>query len=66
LAREFRLTNEELKALLPSGQYIIDNRVAFLIDGQQLAQFMMDFGVGVATDAIYELKRLDSDYFTDT
>lgn len=36
-----------------------------LIHGQQLAQFMMDFGVGVATDAIYELKRLDSDYFTD-
>ncbi len=36
-----------------------------LIDGQQLAQFMIDFGVGVATDATYELKRLDSDYFTE-
>jgi restriction system protein len=36
-----------------------------LIDGQQLAQHMIDFGVGVATDATYELKRLDSDYFTE-
>ena len=37
-----------------------------LIDGQQLSQHMIDYGVGVATDAIYELKRLDSDYFTET
>lgn len=36
-----------------------------LIDGQELAQLMIDFGVGVATDATYELKRLDSDYFTE-
>ncbi|HQB08096.1 MAG TPA: restriction endonuclease [Rectinema sp.] len=36
-----------------------------LIDGQQLAQLMIDFSVGVATDATYELKRLDSDYFTE-
>lgn len=42
----------------------IDNKI-ILIDGQQLAQFMIDFGVGVATDAVYELKRLDSDYFTN-
>jgi len=42
----------------------IDNKI-ILIDGQQLAQFMIDFGVSVATDAVYELKRLDSDYFTD-
>jgi restriction system protein len=43
----------------------IENKI-ILIDGQQLAQFMIDFGVGVATDAVYELKRLDSDYFSDT
>ncbi len=42
----------------------IDSKI-ILIDGQQLAQFMIDFGVGVSTDAVYELKRLDSDYFTD-
>lgn len=42
----------------------IDNKI-ILIDGTQLAQYMIDFGVGVATDAVYEVKRLDSDYFTD-
>ena len=42
----------------------IDNKI-ILIDGQQLAQYMIDFGVGVTTEAVYELKRLDSDYFTD-
>jgi len=42
----------------------IDSKT-ILIDGQQLAQYMIDFGVGVATDAVYEVKRLDSDYFTD-
>lgn len=43
----------------------IDSKI-ILIDGQQLAQYMIDFGVGVATDAVYEIKRLDSDYFDDT
>jgi|GEM_PF-5112001 len=35
------------------------------IDGQQLAQYMIDFGDGVTTESAYELKRLASDYFTD-
>jgi len=43
----------------------IDSKI-ILVDGQQLAGYMIDFGVGVATDGVYELKRLDSDYFTDT
>jgi len=42
----------------------IDSKI-ILIDGQQLAQHMIDFNVGAATEAIYELKRLDSDYFND-
>jgi restriction system protein len=42
----------------------IDPRIA-LIDGEQLAQFMIDFGVGVAVDRSYELKKLDSDYFEE-
>lgn len=42
----------------------IDSKI-ILIDGQQLAKLMIDFAVGVATDATYELKRLDSDYFTE-
>ena len=43
----------------------IDSKI-ILIDGQQLSQLMIDHNVGVSTDAVYELKRLDSDYFTDT
>lgn len=42
----------------------IDSKI-ILIDGQQLAHHMIDFGVGVATEAVYEVKRLDSDYFSE-
>jgi restriction system protein len=37
-----------------------------LIDGTRLAKLMFDHGVGVATASNYEVKRIDSDYFTDT
>ena len=37
-----------------------------LIDGPRLAKLMFDHGVGVATASNYEVKRIDSDYFTDT
>ncbi len=43
----------------------IDSKI-ILIDGRQLAMLMMDHNVGVATEAVYELKRLDSDYFAET
>lgn len=42
----------------------IGNRIV-LIDGLQLAQLMIDYGVGVATETIYEIKRVDSDYFVE-
>src|SRR5205814_2997684 len=34
-----------------------------LIDGEQLAQLMIDHGVGVTNHKSYVVKRLDSDYF---
>ncbi len=34
-----------------------------LIDGAELAELMIDFGLGVTTTATYEVKRVDSDYF---
>jgi restriction system protein len=40
----------------------IDSRVV-LIDGKRLAEFMIDYDVGVATATSYRLKRVDSDYF---
>ncbi len=42
----------------------IDIRV-ILIDGKQLAELMIDHGVGVRTDATYELKRIDADNFPE-
>jgi restriction system protein len=36
-----------------------------LIDGQMLSELMIDYGVGVTRQAVYELKRIDSDYFTE-
>ncbi|MBI1803548.1 MAG: restriction endonuclease [Ignavibacteriae bacterium] len=34
-----------------------------LIDGEQLAQLMIDHNLGVAPQIAYEIKRLDNDYF---
>ncbi len=34
-----------------------------LIDGEQLAQLMIDYGVGVTEKAVYTVKRIDEDYF---
>ncbi len=36
-----------------------------LIDGDELAKLMIDYGIGVAADATYEIKRLDTDYFEE-
>lgn len=41
----------------------IDNKI-ILIDGNQVAQFMMDYNIGVTTQATYEIKKIDGDYFT--
>ncbi len=43
---------------------IIDTKI-ILIDGEQLAEFMIDHNVGVAPVASYEVKRIDSDYFEE-
>ncbi len=34
-----------------------------LIDGEQLTQLMIDYNLGCAIQQIYELKKIDSDYF---
>jgi restriction system protein len=34
-----------------------------LIDGEQLAELMIDYGIGVAEVTSYSVKRLDTDYF---
>lgn len=47
-------------------QYIttIDPKVV-LIAGEQLAEIMIDFNVGVSPIASYEIKRIDTDYFVE-
>lgn len=42
----------------------VDSRVV-LIDGDQLAELMIDFHIGVSVSKTYEIQRLDSDYFSD-
>ena len=34
-----------------------------LIDGQELARLMIEFNLGVASETVYEIKRVDSDFF---
>lgn len=41
------------------------NKKIVLIDGQELARYMIEFNVGVSTRKIYEVKRLDTDYFEE-
>ncbi len=36
-----------------------------LIDGETLCDLMIDHGIGVATVATYDIKRLDNDYFDE-
>ena len=36
-----------------------------LLDGAQLARLMIEYGVGVSTEATYELKKIDSDFFNE-
>lgn len=42
----------------------IDSKI-ILIDGETLAQFMIEYNVGVTPFAVYQVKKVDSDYFTD-
>ena len=39
--------------------------IVILIDGETLAQYMVDNNVGVSIESVYEVKKIDSDYFED-
>ena len=41
------------------------NKKIILIDGIQLANYMIEFNLGVWTDIVYKVKRIDSDYFLE-
>jgi restriction system protein len=42
----------------------IDSKIV-LIDGEQIAQLMIDHSLGVSPMAAYEIKKIDTDYFTE-
>ena len=42
----------------------IDNKIV-LINGDRLAQLMLEYGVGVFTIEVYEFKKIDEDFFID-
>jgi len=42
----------------------IDFKVV-LVDSERLAEFMIDYDIGVTGSTIYQLKKVDSDYFSD-
>jgi len=42
----------------------IENKI-ILIDGNELAQFMIDFNVGVTVENTFYLKKVNSDYFAE-
>lgn len=42
----------------------IDTKI-ILVDGAALAEYMIDNNVGVTVEVTYELKRIDSDYFSE-
>jgi restriction system protein len=54
LADEFDLSHEERK----------DTKI-ILIDGQRMAELMIDHNVGVSPLASYEIKKIDTDYFIE-
>lgn len=41
------------------------NKKIILIDGYKLSNLMIEFNVGISTEVIYEIKRIDSDYFLE-
>lgn len=43
----------------------LGNKKIILIDGIQLAEYMIDYNVGVTVENTYEIKRIDTDYFVD-
>lgn len=59
------LTTSSFTAEATSYVTHIDTKVV-LIDGEMLANLMIDFDVGVSISTTYALKRIDSDYFDDT
>jgi len=58
------ITNASFSAEAVAFVSTIDYRIV-LIDGKRLAEFMVDYDIGVTEVSTYKLKRIDSDYFSN-
>lgn len=43
-----------------------DAQHIILVDGQKLTSLMIECGLGVSVQKVYQIKRIDSDYFSDS
>jgi restriction system protein len=58
------ITTSRFSAQASEFATLIGKRIV-LIDGERLADLMLDFGVGVSDIASYTVKRIDEDYFSE-
>ena len=65
LAKGFIITTAGFSSNARASAEGSDNPKIVLIDGEQLAQLMIDHNVGVSIVETYEIKRVDSDYFAE-
>jgi restriction system protein len=43
----------------------LEGKKVVLIDGEQLAELMLEHSVGVATAQVYEIKEVSNDFFDE-
>ncbi len=49
----------------PGARKSADAAGIVLVDGKQLTKLMIKYNIGVSVEHVYEVKRLDTDFFTD-
>lgn len=58
------ITTSEFSLGALDAVHTLDMKIV-LIDGQQLAELMIEHNLGVARKEVYEVKQIDSDYFSE-
>lgn len=59
------ITTSKFTSDAKSAIYEVKTKTIIPIDGEELAQLMIDYNIGVSKIAAYELKKIDSDYFIE-
>lgn len=60
----FITTTEFTKEAVDFANNLLNSNIV-LIDGHQLTKLMIKYNLGVAVEHVYEVKRIDSDFFND-